>query len=111
MQQQAMRAAGRQAPCLKIPSFAQHEGVEAMTTNQAHLPNDESLGDSRRPSAGATPVPAPTAQNKPAAVPRKPFVRRALGFALHKWGRVLYRLDLLLLPWAAWGQRSAALYY
>lgn len=82
-----------------------------MTTNQAHLPNDESLGDSRRPSAGATPVPAPTAQNKPAAVPRKPFVRRALGFALHKWGRVLYRLDLLLLPWAAWGQRSAALYY
>jgi nitroreductase len=81
-----------------------------MTTNQAQLSTDDPGGDAVRPVAVATASASPSAAPR-VAPPRKPFVQRAFGFAYHRGLRVLHRLDRLLLPLAAWGPRSAALYY
>jgi nitroreductase len=75
-----------------------------MTTNRAQISTDDAGGNAGRPAAVA-----PAAAG--VAPPRKPIRQRAVGFAKHLASRVLHRLNLSLLPWAATGARSAALYY
>lgn len=79
-----------------------------MTTNEVRAPRDEPPEDSAHPLSA---LPVERGSAEPQIAQRKPLRVRALGFARHKLSRLLYRLDLAILPMAASSQFFAKAYY
>ena len=78
-----------------------------MTARQARLPDDDSPDEGRR-SIGGSPAPVVAGQD---IVQRKPLTERAWNYARNRLGRVLFRLDRVLLPLAAASPFCTKIYY